>query len=95
MSDPFQIEPLGDHDYLVHARYSSGVIESRFRASSAVIDELDAAEADEQRIIEETALYLAERQPVIDLPPMVDLDDVEAAYGDHYIKEMTRRLKGS
>ncbi|MEU5547078.1 hypothetical protein AB0G85_32585 [Streptomyces sioyaensis] len=95
MSEQFEIEPLGDHDYLVRARYSGGVIESRFRASPAVIDELDAAKADEQRVIEETALYLAERQPVMDLPPMVDLDDVEAAYGDHYITEMTRRLKGS
>jgi hypothetical protein len=95
MSEQFQIEPMGDHGYLVHARYSGGVIESRFQASPAVVDALDAAEADEQRIIEETALYLAERQPVMDLPPMVDLDDVVAAYGDHYVKEMTRRLKGS
>ncbi|MGW0080327.1 hypothetical protein [Streptomyces sp. NPDC003393] len=95
MSDQFQIEPVGDHAYLVRARYSGGVIESRFEASPAVVDELDAAQADEQRIIEETALYLAERQPVVDLPPLVDLEDVEAAYGDHYIKEMSRRLKGA
>ncbi|GAB2798043.1 hypothetical protein GCM10027073_32630 [Streptomyces chlorus] len=95
MPEQFQIEPMGEHDYLVRVRYSGGVIESRFQASPAVVDELDAAEADEQRVIEETALYLAERQPVIDLPPMVDLDDVAAAYGDHYINEMTRRLKDS
>ncbi|PZH16000.1 hypothetical protein C1I97_07230 [Streptomyces sp. NTH33] len=95
MPEQFQIEPMGDHDYLVHVRYSGGVIESRFQASPAVVDELDAAEADEQRVIEETALYLAERQPVMDLPPMVDLDDVAAAYGDHCINEMTRRLKDS
>ena len=57
MPEQFQIEPMGDHDYLVHVRYSGGVIE-------------------------ETALYLTERQPVMDLPPMVDLDDVATAYGD-------------
>ncbi|MEU6283218.1 hypothetical protein [Streptomyces sp. NPDC047028] len=68
MSERFQIEPMGDHDYLVHLRYSGGVIESRFQASPAVVDELDAAEADEQRVIEETALYLAERQSVVDFP---------------------------
>ncbi|MFC5673687.1 hypothetical protein [Streptomyces incanus] len=95
MPEQFQIEPMGDHDYLVRARYSGGVIESRFQASPAVVGELDAAEADEQQVIEETALYLAERQPVMDLPPLVDLDDVAAAYGDHYIKEMSQRLTGS
>lgn len=95
MPEQFQIEPMGEHDCLVRVRYSGDVIESRFQASPAVVDELDAAEADEQRVIEETALYLAERQPVIDLPPLVDLDDVAAAYGDQYISEMTRRLKDS
>ena len=71
MSERFRIEPMGDHDYLAHARHSAGVI--RFRASPAVVGELDAAEADEQRVIEETALYLGERQPVSGLPAMVDL----------------------
>ncbi|MCZ4097436.1 hypothetical protein G3I60_07225 [Streptomyces sp. SID13666] len=95
MSEQFQIEPMGDHDYLVRTWYSGDVIESRFQASPAVVDQVGAAEADEQRVIEETALYLAERQPVMDFPPMVDLDDVAAVYGDHYIDELSRRLKGS
>ncbi|MGX4688441.1 hypothetical protein [Streptomyces sp. JNUCC 63] len=93
MPKQFQIEPMGDHDYLVRARYSGGVIESRFQASPAVVVLLDAAEADEQRVIEETALYLTERQPVMDLPPLIDLDDVVAAYGDQYLDELSRRLK--
>ncbi|MET9888191.1 hypothetical protein ABZZ20_34775 [Streptomyces sp. NPDC006430] len=60
------------------------------QASPDVVAQVGAAEADEQRVIEETALYLAERQPVMDLPPLVDLDDVAAAYGDHYIAELSR-----
>lgn len=68
MPEPFQIEPMGDHACLVRARYSGGVIKTRFEASPAVVDELDAAQADEQRVIEETALYLTGRQPVMDLP---------------------------
>ncbi|MFE9169718.1 hypothetical protein [Streptomyces kebangsaanensis] len=93
MSEQFQIEPMGDHDYLVRARYSGGVIESRFQASPDVVGLLDVAEDDEQRVIEETVLYLSERQPVMDIPPLVDLDDVAAAYGDQYIDEVSRRLK--
>jgi hypothetical protein len=53
------------------------------------------AEDDEQRVIEETVLYLSERQPVMDIPPLVDLDDVAAAYGDQYIDELSRRLKNA
>jgi hypothetical protein len=71
------------------ARYGGDVIESWFEASPAVVDEHDAAEADEQRVIGETAFCLAERQPVMDLPPLV----VEAASGDHSVKEMSRRVK--
>jgi hypothetical protein len=95
MSERFQIEPMGDHDYLVRAPYSGGVIESCFQASPDVVGLLHVSEADEQRVIEETFLYLAERQPVMDLPPLIDLDDVTAAYGDQYIDELSRRLKNA
>jgi hypothetical protein len=91
MSEQFQIESMGDHDYLVRSRQSSGVVESRFRASPAVLDQLDAPH-DERRVVEETAVYLAERQAVMDLPQMVDLEDVAAAYGD-YIEELSTRLR--
>jgi hypothetical protein len=91
MSEQLQVEPLGDHDYLVRARHSGGVIESRFQASPAILDQLQLPETDEQRVVEETAVFLAERQPIIDFPQMVDLEDVATAYGD-YLDEMSHRL---
>ncbi|MDX2680626.1 hypothetical protein [Streptomyces soliscabiei] len=42
---------------------------------------------------EETAHYLAERRPVMGHPPLVGLDDAEAAYGDRYTKETSRHRK--
>ncbi|WP_406416229.1 hypothetical protein OH809_39740 [Streptomyces sp. NBC_00873] len=82
MSEQFDVEPLGDHEYLVRAHLREEVIESRFQASPAVLDELRLPKADEQRVVREAALFLAERQPVIDFPQMVDLDDLIAVYDD-------------
>ncbi|MGW3045554.1 hypothetical protein ACWC9T_37280 [Kitasatospora sp. NPDC001159] len=94
MSEHFEVEPLGDHEYLLRARAGEEVVESRFRASEAVAEQLHATSADEQRLVEETAEFLAERQPVIDLPPMVDLDDVAACYDD-YLEQLDQRLASS
>lgn len=91
MSEQIQIEPLGDGDYLIRARYADGVIESRFRTSQEVLEMLAVDETREAEVVEESAAFLTERQPVIDLPPMVDLDDVAVAYDD-YAQEITRRL---
>jgi hypothetical protein len=41
--------------------------------SPVAADELDAAEADGQRVTEEAAHYLAEREPVMDHLPLVGL----------------------
>ncbi|MNL85450.1 hypothetical protein D3C87_2137630 [compost metagenome] len=47
---------------------------------------------DEQRIVEETTSYLAERQPVIDFPQTVDLEEIAAAYTD-YTEQLKSRLQ--
>ncbi|KJK56325.1 hypothetical protein [Saccharothrix sp. ST-888] len=91
MAEQFDVEPLGDHDYLVRAHLSEEVIESRFQASPAVLAELRLPPAEEQRVVREAALFLAERQPVIDFPQMVDLDDLVAVYDD-FLSELGRRL---
>jgi hypothetical protein len=82
MSEQIEVESLGDHAYLVRMRHSGGVIESRFRADADVLAGLGVEEADEQRAVEATAALLVEHQPVFDLPPMVDLDDMAAAFDD-------------
>jgi hypothetical protein len=35
------------------------------------------ADADEDELVRQTAVYLAERQPVEDFPPMLDLLEVD------------------
>jgi hypothetical protein len=37
-------------------------------------------------------VFLTDRQPVIDVPPVIDLDDLSDAYGDSYLRELSRRL---
>ncbi|MFF4352527.1 hypothetical protein [Streptomyces sp. NPDC001530] len=87
----FQIQPLGDHAYLVAIRSGTQTAEVEFRATPAVMEALGAGDDAEQRAVRETAAFLLDHQPVIDLPPLIDLDDVEAAY-DGYLEELRRRL---
>ncbi|MFI6728418.1 hypothetical protein NRF20_06520 [Streptomyces sp. R-74717] len=75
----------------MRAHLSEEVIESRFQASPAVLEELRLPETDEQHMVREAALFLAEQQPVIDLPQMADLDDLVAVCDD-FLDEQGRRL---
>ncbi len=92
MTADIRIEPLGDHEYLVRFPTAGEEITSRFQASETTLDLLRIPGIGEERIVAETAMFLARRQPVIDIPPMIDLDDVEAAYGDDYLDEVRSRL---
>lgn len=92
MAASIQIESLGDHEYLVRFPAGDETILSRFRATEETLGKLGPAASDETRIVAETAAYLAEHQQVIDMPSMVDLYDVEAAYGGDYLRTVTRRL---
>jgi hypothetical protein len=92
MAVSIQIESLGDHEYLVRFPAGTETVLSRIRANEETLGKLGSAESDEPRIVAETAAYLAEHQQVVDIPPMLDLYDVEAAYGGDYLQAMTRRL---
>lgn len=87
----FEIESLGDHEYLLRVRGGTGEAEPRFRVSPNVLEDLGVDSADEQLVVRETAAFLLEHQPVTDLPPMIDLEDVAAAY-DGYPDELRQRL---
>ncbi|MER6304156.1 hypothetical protein ABT247_32050 [Kitasatospora sp. NPDC001539] len=95
MTADIQIEPLGDHEYLVSFPAAGEAVRSRFQATEATVDQLRLSRTDEERIVAETAAFLAERQSTADLPPMIDLADVAAAYGDDYLEEVGRRLGSS
>ncbi|RAG83352.1 hypothetical protein DN069_22810 [Streptacidiphilus pinicola] len=92
MAADIRIESLGDHEYLVRFPSGSETVESLMRATPDTVDHIGVPGTDERRIVAETAAFLAERQPVIDIPPMIDLDDLEAHYGDEYLQELIRRL---
>ncbi|HET8593815.1 MAG TPA: hypothetical protein VFM07_01110, partial [Intrasporangium sp.] len=58
-------------------------VESEIFIYPEVLDELWIAGADEEQVARHTAAFLVERQPIIDVPPMVDLDAVVASFDDY------------
>ncbi|MEU2289007.1 hypothetical protein ABZ614_45255 [Streptomyces sp. NPDC013178] len=88
------VQSLGDHEYLLLVKGDTATTELRFRASSSVLDALGTDSADEQLVVRQTATFLLEHQQVMDLPSMIDLEDVAAAY-DGYLDELRQRLTSS
>ena len=91
MEAKFEVEPLLEHEYLVRAQIEGEVIESRIRVGRT--GAAGVAGTDERRVVSETAVFLAGRQPVIDFPPMLDLADVIASYDD-FPEQLKRQLTG-
>ena len=92
MAANIQVEPLGDHEYLVSFPAGGETVRSQFRATQDTLGKLGPSGSDEGRIVAATAAFLAEHQQVIDLPSMLDLDDVAAAYGGDYLQAVSRDL---
>jgi hypothetical protein len=91
MDNTFKIDPVNDNEYAVRSESEGQSVESLFRIDPDYLERLGLAEAGGIRIVEETARFLAERQPVIDFPPMIDLEDIAAAYED-YPQQLRNRL---
>lgn len=83
MSQQIRVEHVIDHEYRVHLDIGGETAESAFVVDPRVLAELGFTPGDEHRIVEHTAVFLAQHQPVIDFPPLVYLDEVAAAYGDY------------
>ncbi|KDN88137.1 hypothetical protein [Kitasatospora cheerisanensis] len=94
MAADIRVEPLGDREYLVRVEEGAAKVSTRVRVTDTVLDRTGLPEAEESRVVHETVAILIERQPVIDVPPMIDLDDLADAYGDSYLEELGRRLGG-
>ncbi|MGV9662050.1 hypothetical protein [Nocardia niigatensis] len=92
MTNPrITVEPVVDHEYRVQVDDGADSAESEFIVAPDVVAELGFAAADEGRIVELTAAFLADHQPIIDFPQLVYLDEVAAAFDD-YQPELRRRL---
>ncbi|MFE9445990.1 hypothetical protein ACFYO2_45400 [Streptomyces sp. NPDC006602] len=87
----FEVQSLGDHEYLLSVPGDSGEAGPRLRASPDVLEDLGVDSTAEQLVIRETVAFLLDHQPVMDLPAMIDLEDVAAAY-DGYVDELRQRL---
>ncbi|QKW23858.1 hypothetical protein HUT16_36390 [Kitasatospora sp. NA04385] len=92
MAVDIRVEPLGDREYLVRIEDGPVGAETRVRVTDGVLDRPGLSGSEEERIVHETVAFLTERQPVIDIPPMIDLDDLADAYGDAYLEELARRV---
>ncbi|MBV7701587.1 hypothetical protein NOVA_02280 [Nocardia nova] len=91
MPEHLSIEPVIDHEYRVCIGDGADTVEAEFIVAPDVLVELGFEPGDEQRIVEHTAQFLADHQPVLDFPALVYLDEVAAAYPD-YRDELHRRL---
>jgi hypothetical protein len=91
MDNTFKIELVNDNEYSVRSEAEGQTVESLFRTDPDYLERIGLAEADEKRVVEETARFLAEHQPMIDFPPVVDLEDIAAAY-EEYPHELRNRL---
>ncbi|MDR6638416.1 hypothetical protein [Paenarthrobacter nitroguajacolicus] len=92
MEKTFDIEPVNQNEYLVRWRSEGQTGESLVHTNPEFLAEAGLDSFDEQLVVEETATYLAEHQPVIDFPQTVDLEEIAAAYGD-YAEQLRARLQ--
>jgi hypothetical protein len=85
------VEDLGEHAFLVRFPGGEEPVESRILGSAEVLAQLGLPDVDELRVVRATAEFLVERQLAIDLPAVIDLDDVVAGYDD-YLDDVRLRL---
>lgn len=90
MTEP-AIEGLGGRRYLAHFVGGEEPVVSELEGSSEILDRLGLQDTDELRLMQATAKFLLSRQLAVDLPPVIDLDDVVAGYDD-YIELMRNEL---
>jgi hypothetical protein len=83
----FDVESQGDHEYLVRLHGSSDAVESWFRLTPGILDQLGGG-ADEEDAIRRTVTFLLRYQDIEDFPSVVELEDVIASYPD-YVAAMT------
>ena len=81
--DAVQVEPQGEHEYVVRLHSGGNVVESWVRVTPEIRDQLGATEAGEERLVHRTVTFLLRYQDAADFPAVVELEDVLAAYGGY------------
>jgi hypothetical protein len=83
MTDVLDIEPQGEHQFVVRLSRREEAVESWFNLSPSVLDDLGVREEDEEELVRRTVAYLLQHQDVADFPTIVELEDVIATYDDY------------
>jgi len=81
MHEVVEIDPQGEHQFVVRLRLGDEVAESWFRLSSALLEEWGVT--DEEDFVRKTVVYLLRHQEIADFPDIVELEDVIATYDDY------------
>jgi hypothetical protein len=84
MTDVLDIEPQGEHQFVVRLSRREEAVESWFNLSPSVLDDLGVREEDEEELVRRTVAFLLQHQDVADFPTIVELEDVIATYDDDY-----------
>ncbi|MDI2034901.1 hypothetical protein [Paenarthrobacter nitroguajacolicus] len=92
MEQTFDIELVNQNEYLVRWAAEGQSGESLVHTNPEFLAEVGLEGFDEQRVVEETAAFMAEHQPVIDFPQTVDLEEIAAAYAD-FTEQLKARLQ--
>ncbi|MCX8454479.1 hypothetical protein [Paenarthrobacter ureafaciens] len=91
MEKTFEFERVNEDEYLVRWASEGQTGESVVRVNPDFLAEVGLRDFEQQAVVEETAELLAERQPVIDFPLTVDLEEIAAAYED-FAEQLRTRL---
>jgi predicted glycosyltransferase len=77
----FEVEAVGDHEYLVRVHGTDEDAEAWFRVTPEVLDGL-GLEVDEATVVRRTVAFLLQHQDASDFPAIVEIEDVLASYPD-------------
>ncbi|SDY95633.1 hypothetical protein SAMN05661080_05130 [Modestobacter sp. DSM 44400] len=86
MLDDIDIDPQGDHEYLVTQASELEDVRTSFRLTPEALDKIGSD--DEEDVVRRTVEFLRRHQDVADFPDVVELEDVIAGYDD-YLPAMT------
>jgi len=78
----FEVEAVGDHEYLVRVHGAEEVAEAWLRVTPEALDDL-RTELDEVTVVRRTVAFLLRHQDATDFPAIVELEDVLASYPDY------------
>lgn len=79
----FEVEPVGDHQYLVRVHGCDEDAEAWVRVAPEVLAGLGIDEVDEPAVVHRTVAFLLRHQDAADFPAIVEIEDVLASYPDY------------